>query len=99
MTVLYHRTPLEGEDCRPLDDWCEAVQGADRFLAALTVDKPCFDAAGLGGVPAYDLGAPRNIAGDDGVRDLDDLRGDYLRRTGALDTLLAAAEQAYDALL
>ena len=52
----------------------------------------------LGGVPAYDLGAPRNIAGDDGVRDLDDLRGDYLRRTGALDALLAAAEQAYDAL-
>ena len=99
VTVLYHRTPLEGEDCRPLDAWREAVQGADRFLAALTVDKPCFDAAGLGGVPAYDLGAPRNIAGDDGVRDLDDLRGDYLRRTGALDTLLAAAEQAYDALL
>lgn len=98
VTVLYHRTPLEGEDCRPLDAWRETVRGADRFLAALTVEKPCFDAAGLGGVPAYDLGAPRNIAGDDGVRDLDDLRGDYLRRTGALDALLAAAEQAYDAL-
>ena len=98
VTVLFHRTPLPGEDCRPLAEWREAVRGADRFLAALTVEKPCFDAAGLGGVPAYDLGAPRNIAGDDGVRDLDDLRGDYLRRTGALDALLAAAEHAYDAL-
>lgn len=94
VTVLYHTRPLPGEDCRPLAQWREAVRGADRFLAALTVREPLFEAADLP-CPAYDLGAPRNIHGDEHVRDLDDLRGDYLRRTGALDAILAKAEAAY----
>lgn len=98
VTVLYHRTPLPGEDCRSLAGWREAVRGADRFLAALTVEAPCFEAEALGGVPAFDLGAPRNIRGDRGVRDLDDLRGAYLRRTGALEAIRAAADRAYAAL-
>ena len=95
VTVLFHRTPLPGEDCRPLDAWREAVRGADRLIACLTVSEPVFDAEALG-VPAYDLGAPRNVRGDRGVRDLDDLRGDYLRRTGRLEALHAAADQAYE---
>lgn len=97
VTVLYHAHPLAGEDCRPLADWRAAVAGADRLICALTVDKPLFDAADLP-LPAYDLGAPRNILGDDGVKDLDDLRGAYLLRTGALGAIHAAAEQAYEAL-
>ena len=94
VTVLFHRHPLEGEECRPLGEWREAVRGADRLIACLTVPEPLFDAEALE-LPAYDLGAPRNIRGDKGVRDLDDLRGDYLRRTGCLETLHAAAERAY----
>ena len=97
VTVLYHSRPLPGEDCRPLADWREAVRGADRFLAALTVREALFEAADLP-CPAYDLGAPRNIHGDANVRDLDDLRGDYLRRTGALEAILARAEAAYAAV-
>lgn len=95
VTVLFHRRPLPGEDCRPLAEWREAVRGADRLVACLAVSAPLFEADALG-LPAYDLGAPRNIRGDRGVRDLDDLRGDYLRRTGRLETLHAIADQAYE---
>ena len=70
------------------------MRGANRFLTALTVREALFEAADLP-CPAYDLGAPRNIHGDANVRDLDDLRGDYLRRTGALEAILARAEAAY----
>lgn len=93
VTLLYHRHPIEGVDCRPLDQWQSAVQGATRFISALTVTEPLFDANALG-IPAYDLGAPRNITGDE-VNDLDVLRGDYLARTGAIDTILAIAEHTY----
>lgn len=94
VTFLYHTRPVPGADCQPLSAWREALVGADRFLAALSVREPCFEAADLP-CPAYDLGAPRNIRGDDGVLTLDDLRGDYLRRTGALDRIAARAEAAY----
>ena len=95
VTLLYHAHPLDGEDCRPLAQWREALQGANRFLACLAVPEPLFEAAEIP-VPAFDLGAPRNIRGEEGVRDLDALRNDYLRRTGSLDALLAAAEEAYE---
>ena len=94
VTVLYHRTPLEGETCLPLDQWRTALQGANRLLCCLTTPEPLFDAADLP-CPTYDLGAPRNVRGDDNVRTLDDLRGDYLRRTGRLETLMATAEATY----
>lgn len=95
VTVLFHRTPLPGEDCRPLAEWREAVKGADRLVTCLAVSEPIFDAETLG-LPAYDLGAPRNIRGDRGVHDLDDLRGAYLLRTGRLEALHTAADQAYE---
>ena len=97
VTVLFHAHPLEGEDCRPLSEWRQAVEGADRLLCALTVAEPVFDAADLT-LPTYDLGAPRNVRGDANVKDLDDLRGAYLLRTGALGAIQTAAEQAYEAL-
>ena len=95
VTVLYHTHPLPGEDCRPLKDWAAAVRGANRFITALSVPHPIFQAEALNGVPAYDLGAPRNIAGETGVRDLDALRGNYLRRTGQLEQIQSIAENAY----
>ena len=95
--MLFHAHPLEGEDCRPLSEWRQAVEGADRLLCALTVAEPVFDAADLT-LPTYDLGAPRNVRGDANVKDLDDLRGAYLLRTGALGAIQTAAEQAYEAL-
>ncbi len=98
VTVLYHARPLDGEECLPLTEWRRAVAGADRLVAALSAPEPVFDAAELGGLPAYDLGAPRNIRGDAGVRDLDALRGDYLRRTGAVAAIRAAADRAYAAI-
>lgn len=97
VTVLYHARPLEGEDCRPLADWRGAVAGADRLLCALTVAEPLFDPAGLP-LTVYDLGAPRNVRDGANVRTLDDLRGGYLLRTGALGAIQAAAGQAYEAL-
>jgi glutamyl-tRNA reductase len=93
VVMLYHHTPIEGVDCRPLSQWQEAVRGATRFISALTVTEPYFDAHALG-IPAYDLGAPRNITGEN-VRDLDALRGDYLTRTGAIDTILSIADTTY----
>ncbi len=92
VTVLYHSTPIEGEDCRPLEAWEEALQGADRFLCCLSVQTPRFDCSQIS-VPVYDLGAPRNTTGD--AITLDDLRGTYLRRLGCHEQLLAIAQQAY----
>ncbi len=94
VTVLYHRTPLEGETCLPLTEWRSAIEGANRFVSCLTSPTPLFNAADLP-LPAYDLGAPRNIAGDEGVYDLDALRNDYLRETGCLESIFAAADAAY----
>lgn len=94
VSVLYHVHPLEGEACTPLADWRKVLGGATRFISALAVKSPFFKASELA-LPACDLGAPRNIEGDEGVRDLDDLRGDYLRRTGALEPIMQAAEKAW----
>jgi glutamyl-tRNA reductase len=93
VTMLYHRTPIEDVPCLPLAEWSTAVRGATRFISALSVTEPLFTAEALG-IPAYDLGAPRNISGDS-VRDLDALRGDYLARTGAIDTILSIADATY----
>ena len=93
VTMLYHRHPIDGVPCLPLSQWQAAVSGATRFISALTVTQPCFDAEALG-IPAYDLGAPRNITGEN-VRDLDALRGDYLARTGAIETILRIADATY----
>lgn len=93
VTMLYHRRLLENVPCEPLENWAEVVKGATRFISALTVKSPIFDAEALG-IPAYDLGAPRNISGEN-VRDLDALRGDYLARTGATETILSLADTVY----
>ncbi|MEG1479659.1 MAG: NAD(P)-dependent oxidoreductase [Kiritimatiellia bacterium] len=92
--VLYHQTKPEG-DCvsRPLTEWRAAMVGATRFVSALTVPAPLFDAAALG-VPCYDLGVPRNITGAD-VLDLDALKGAWLRAHGCLEAIFAVAEKAY----
>lgn len=91
--MLYHRRLLENVPCEPLENWAKVVKGATRFISALTVKSPIFDAEALG-IPAYDLGAPRNISGEN-VRDLDALRGDYLARTGATETILSLADAVY----
>lgn len=96
VTMLYHRHPIEGVPCLPLDHWQTAIQGATRFISALSIPEPYFDAAALG-IPAYDLGAPRNITGDS-VCDLDDLRSAYLARTGAIQTILKTADSVYEEL-
>lgn len=93
VVMLYHRSPIEDVDCRPLSQWQETICGANRFISALSVTEPYFDVNRLG-VPAYDLGAPRNITGEN-VYDLDALRGDYLARTGAIDTILSIADTTY----
>lgn len=93
VTALYHRHPLDGVTCLPLSQWQDAIQGATRFISALTVTSPLFDVNQFS-IPVYDLGAPRNISGEK-VYDLDALRGDYLKRTGALETILALADAAY----
>ncbi len=94
VSVLYHNTPLNGEVCAPLKDWREVVQGANRLLCCLTVAAPYFTASELP-LPVYDLGAPRNVEGDEGVFTLDLLRNAYLERLGCLDTLRATAEAVY----
>lgn len=93
VTVLYHRNPLPGEHCLPLEQWRDALPGATRFLSALAAPEPRFTAAEIP-MPAYDLSVPRSIAGE-GVIDLDTLRNAYLERTGSLKTILAAAETVY----
>ena len=97
VTMLYHSRPIEGVHCLPLDQWHEALPGATRFISALTLSNPLFNAEALD-IPAYDLGAPRNITGES-VRDLDALRGDYLARTGAIDLILSTADAAYTEML
>lgn len=97
VTLLYHRHPIEGVPCLPLERWREALPGATRFISALTVTEPLFRADALG-IPAYDLGAPRNITGET-VHDLDALRSDYLARTGAIDLILTTADAAYAEIL
>lgn len=95
VTVLYHTHPVPGEECHPLADWRNVVPGANRFITALTVREPLFEAAELP-VPAYDLGAPRNIRGEaPHIHTLDDLRSAYLARTGSLPAIEAQAEAAY----
>lgn len=93
VTMLYHTRPIEGVPCLPLSQWQAALPGATRFISALTVTAPVFDAEAIG-IPAYDLGAPRNITGEK-VYDLDALRGDYLAQTGAIHTILTTADAAY----
>ncbi len=93
VTMLYHRHPIEGVPCLPLDQWQAACQGATRFIAALTVPEPLFDAKVIS-IPVYDLGAPRNVTGED-VCDLDVLRGNYLKRTGTINTILSIADATY----
>ena len=93
VTMLYHRHPIDGVQCLPLDQWQTACCGATRFIAALTVTEPLFDATAIG-IPVYDLGAPRNVIGEE-VCDLDVLRGNYLKRTGAIDTILSIADATY----
>ncbi len=95
VSVLYHRTPLADVDCHPLEDWRAVLEGATRLISCLTVERPYFRADALT-VPVYDLGAPRNVEGDDGVFTLDDLRSAYLERLGCVEALQATAEQAYE---
>ncbi len=95
ISVLYHRTPMDGVACLPLEDWRKVVDGANRLITCLSVSEPYFQAAELS-LPTYDLGAPRNVEGDGEVYTLDDLRGAYLERLGCLDTLHTVAEQAYE---
>jgi siroheme synthase (precorrin-2 oxidase/ferrochelatase) len=91
VTVLYHRRPLQGDwDCRPLTEWKTALQGASALVSALSVETPYFKAEDIF-IPMIDLGAPRNIAGEKGVRDLDALRGAYLERTGSVERIRAIA--------
>lgn len=97
VTLLYHSRPTEGEwDCRPLSAWREALEGATRLITACTMEQPYFNAEEIA-IPMVDLGAPRNIAGERNVRDLDCLRGDYLERTGSVEKIRAVAEAAYNA--
>ncbi len=70
VTLLHHRTPWK--DSLPLEQWREAVQGADRLISALRTPTPYFDAAEIP-CAIYDLGAPRNVKGEN-VMDLDALR-------------------------
>jgi hypothetical protein len=56
----------------------------------LSVETPYFKAEDIF-IPMIDLGAPRNIAGEKGVRDLDALRGAYLERTGSVERIRAIA--------
>lgn len=93
VTLLYHRNPLPGERCLPLERWREALPGATRFLSMLSTPEPLFNAAEIG-LPVYDLSVPRSVSGES-VIDLDTLRNAYLERTGSLQTILAAAETVY----
>ncbi len=94
ISVLYHRTPIAGEDCVPLDNWRSVIVGANRLLCCLSVKTPYFTADDLP-LPTYDLGAPRNVKGDEGIITLDLLRNTYLERLGCLDSLRATAEATY----
>lgn len=97
VTVLYHSHPLEGDwESRPLVEWREALSGASALISALTVEKPYFNANEIS-IPMIDLGAPRNIAGETNVRDLDVLRGEYLERTGSVQQIRELAIATYDA--
>lgn len=97
VTLLYHSRPLAGDwTCCPLADWSTAIQGASALITALTVEEPYFTASAIT-IPMIDLGAPRNIAGDEGVRDLDALRGEYLERTGSVQMIRTLAASVYAA--
>lgn len=92
VTLLYHRHRLQGDwECRPLTEWRDVLQGASALISALSVETPYFNAEEIA-IPMIDLGAPRNIAGEKGVRDLDTLRSAYLERTGSVERIRALAE-------
>ncbi len=95
VTLLYHSRPAQDDwDCRPLNEWESAIKGASRFISACTMDTPYFVAEKIP-IPMVDLGAPRNIVGDNNVRDLDALRCDYLKRTNSVNTILSIANTVY----